>query len=60
MARTYYPGAVKIAATAHKYLTRYQATLTSGQTAQRVTALVNLVACLATFLAEWNAPPINP
>lgn len=60
MARTYYPGAVKIASTAHKYLTRYQATLTNGQTATRVAALIALVQCLAEFLAEWTKPPINP
>lgn len=60
MARTYIPGAVDIAGTAHKYLTRYQSTLTAGASAGQITALAELVACLATFLQNWTKPPVQP
>jgi len=60
MARTYIPSAVDIAHTLHKYLTRYQATLSAGQTSQRLAALADLISCLATFLVEWNKPNPNP
>jgi hypothetical protein len=56
MAKTYIPGAVDIATAAHKYLTRWQAGLVLGATANQITALANLVACLAEFLAEWRKP----
>lgn len=59
MAKTYVPSAVDLASKAHKYLTRYQATLTAGATTEQVTALVELISCLATFLNNWHkaAPP---
>jgi len=60
MARTYIPGAVDIASTAHKYLTRYQATLGAGATVGQLAALAELVACLATFLQNWQKPPVGP
>jgi len=60
MAKTYIPGAVNAASFLHKYLSRYQATLVNGQTTQRLQALTDLIACLATFLQEWHKPPPNP
>jgi|KBSMisStandDraft_5_1062788.scaffolds.fasta_scaffold327070_2 hypothetical protein len=54
--KTYIPGAVDIAKAAHKYLTRWQSVLVSGQTAQRIAALADLILCLGTFLAEWQKP----
>jgi len=57
MAKTYIPSAVTIADQAHKYLTRYQAKLTAGATTQQVAALLDLIACLATFLNNWIKPP---
>jgi len=59
MTKTYVPGAVDIAKTAHKYLTRYQSTLTIGATAGQIAALVELIACLATFLNNWFKPPLG-
>lgn len=60
MAKTYIPGAVDIARSAHKYLTRYQATLTAGASIEQIAALVNLISCIADFLNEWHKPPPNP
>jgi len=60
MAKTYIPGAVDVAKHTHKYLTRYQATLTIGATTEQTTALVELIACLSTFLTKWFKPPIAP
>lgn len=57
MPKTYIPGAVDYAALMHKYLTRYQPKLTAGASAGQVTALVNLIACIAEFLNEWHKPP---
>lgn len=56
MAKTYIPGAVDIANSAHKYLTRYQAKLTVGATTDQIAALSELIACLATFLSKWFKP----
>lgn len=60
MAKTYIPGAVNIATSAHKYLSRYQTTLTSGATPTQITAMTELIACLAQFLANWHKPPPAP
>lgn len=60
MAKTFIPGAVDIAETAHKYLTRYQARLSVGASSDQLVALTELIACLATFLTKWFKPPINP
>jgi hypothetical protein len=56
MAKTYIPSAVDVASHAQKYLTRWQAKLTLGATPEQVSALVELVACLATFLSKWHKP----
>jgi len=60
MTRTYYPSAVKVADTAHKYLTRYQATLSNSRTSEQLAALSALIACLAEFLVKWPKTPISP
>lgn len=60
MAKTYIPGAVTVASLAHKYLTRYQPTLTASATPTQVAALTELIACLANFLNNWFKPPPNP
>jgi len=60
MARTYYPGAVAFAAVTHRYLTRYQATLSKDKTSNQLSALAGLIVCLANFLAEWPKTPISP
>ena len=54
--KTYIPGAVDIAKAAHKYLTRWQSVLVTGQTTQRITALADLVLCLGEFLVAWQKP----
>jgi hypothetical protein len=60
MARTYIPGAVDIAQTTHKYLSRYQAKLTLGASADQIAALSELIACLAVFLSKWFKPNVQP
>lgn len=60
MAKTYIPGAVDIAKTTHKYLTKYQATLSIGATTDQLTALTELIACLSAFLTKWFKPPVAP
>jgi hypothetical protein len=60
MAKTYIPGAVNVAKTAHKYLTRYQPTLTAGASPDQIAALVELIACLAAFLNKWFKPAVGP
>jgi hypothetical protein len=60
MAKLYIWGGVTAAERAHKYLTRYQAQLSVGATADQLVALTELIACLATFLTKWFKPtPVN-
>lgn len=59
-ARTYYPGAVKIAERAHRYLSRYQPKLVATVTPAQATALASLIAELANFLAAWPPPTVLP
>ncbi len=60
MAKTYIPSAVDVAAHASKYLNRWQAKLVVGATTDQIQALVDLIACLATFLQKWHKPtPVN-
>ena len=56
MAKTYIPGAIDAAQFLHKYLTRYQATLSLDVTDAQANALVELIACLAAFLVNWHKP----
>jgi len=60
MAKTYIPSAVDVANAANRYLTRWQAKMTIGASPEQIAALVDLLACLATFLQRWHKPaPIN-
>jgi hypothetical protein len=58
--KTYIPGAVDAATFAHKYLSRWQSVMLVGATSGQVTALANLITCLAQFLVDWKKPPVNP
>lgn len=60
MAKTYVPMAVSLAGGLHKRLTRYQAQLVNEKSSDQVTALAELISCLANFLAKWPKPPVNP
>lgn len=60
MARTYEPTAVKVGKRAYDYLTRYQATLVQGATGDQISALADLITCLAAFLQKWLKPPVLP
>lgn len=61
MAKTYVPMAVTLAGGLHRRLTRYQSTLTEQAVEPgQLTALVDLIACLATFLSKWHKPPLQP
>jgi len=60
MAKTYIPSAVDVATHASKYLNRWQAKLSIGATTEQLSALADLIACLATFLQRWHKPtPVN-
>lgn len=60
MAKTYIPSAVDVAYAASRYLNRWQAKLSIGATPEQIAALVDLLACLATFLQKWHKPaPVN-
>lgn len=60
MAKTYIPSAVDVAQHAYRYLTRYQSKLVAGATADQITALVELIACLSAFLNKWFKPAVLP
>jgi len=60
MAKLYIDGGVTVAQAAQKYLTRWQSKMVAGATTGQITALTNLITCLAQFLVEWHkAAPIN-
>jgi len=57
MAKTYVPSAVDKASDLGKYFGRWQAQLLlQADTPAKITALANLVACIASFLQEWHKP----
>lgn len=58
--KTYVPMAVSFADTLHKRLTKYQTQLSASKTGEQLTALAELIQCLAQFLAKWPKPPVNP
>lgn len=60
MAKTYVPMAVAFAEALHKRLSRYQTQLSNGKTSDQLTALAELISCLANFLQKWPKPPVNP
>jgi len=55
--KTYVPGANDTARRLDKYLNRYEDILSQGKTSDQLTALANLIACLATFIQQWPKPP---
>jgi hypothetical protein len=54
--KTYVPGANDKARQLDKYLSRYEEVLSQGKTADQLTALANLISCLATFIQQWPKP----
>lgn len=56
MAKTYIPAAVDKAEDMSKYFGRWAAKMSVGATAGQLTALANLIACVAAFLVEWHKP----
>jgi hypothetical protein len=60
MAKLYIDAGVTTARATQKYLTRWQAKMVAGASPAQVTALTNLISCLAAFLVEWHkATPVN-
>lgn len=60
MAKLYIDAGVTVVSKAQKYLTRWQSKMTVGATPEQVAALVDLIACAATFLSKWHkATPVN-
>ena len=60
MAKLYIDGSVTVVRAAQKYLTRWQPKMVLGASPAQVTALTNLITCLAAFLVEWHkAAPVN-
>lgn len=60
MAKLYIDGAVTVVRASQKYLTRWQPKLVAGASAEQVTALLDLVTCIAAFLNKWHKiPPVN-
>lgn len=55
--KTYVPSANAIANRLHEYLTRYEEKLIDDKTSDQLTALAELIACLATFIQKWPKPP---
>jgi hypothetical protein len=60
MSKTYVPMAVSFADALHKRLTRYHTQLSADKTGEQLTALAELISCLANFLVKWPKPPVNP
>lgn len=60
MAKLYIDGGVTVVQAASKYLSRWQSKMVIGATTDQVTALTELIACIAVFLAKWHkATPVN-
>jgi len=60
MAKTYIDGSVTVVRAAQKYLTRWQSKMVQGATTDQITALTDLIACIAQFLSKWHkATPVN-
>lgn len=58
--KTYVPMAVYWANGLYTRLTKYHETLINDKTADQLSALADLIACLAQFLAKWQNPPHAP
>lgn len=60
MAKLYIDGGVNVVRHAQKYLVRWQSNMVKSATPGQITALTNLISCIAEFLVEWRkASPIN-
>lgn len=60
MAKTYIDGSVTVVRHAQKYLTRWQSKMVLGASPDQVTALTELIGCIAVFLSKWHkATPVN-
>lgn len=60
MAKTYIDGSVTVVRHAQKYLTRWQSKMVQGASPDQITALTELITCIAAFLAKWHkAQPVN-
>ena len=60
VAKLYIDGSVTVVRAAQKYLSRWQSKMVIGATTDQVTALTELIACIAVFLAKWHkAAPVN-
>lgn len=60
MTRTYVPGLRLVLGAAHRYATRYQATLEANLTEAQYTCLLDVIQALASCLAILGPAPINP
>lgn len=58
--RTYVPGLRLVLGAAHRYATRYQATLENNLTAPQYACLLDVITALASCLALLGPAPINP
>ncbi len=60
MGKTYIPSAVDKTHALNKYFAKWAAQMSVGASPSQLAALAALIACIATFLAEWHKPtPIN-
>lgn len=57
MTKTYIPTANNKAADLNRYFAKWAAQMSVGASADQLTALANLIACIATFLQKWPKPP---
>jgi len=58
--KLYIDGGVTVVRAAQKYLTRWQSKMVASATPGQITALTELISCIATFLVQWHkATPIN-
>lgn len=60
MAKTYIPQAVDDVTALSRYFGRWSQKMLIGASAAQTTALLELIACVAKFLAEWHKPTPNP
>lgn len=58
--RTYVPGLRLVLNAAHRYSTRYQATLENNLTPAQYTCLQEVINALAACLALLGSAPVNP
>lgn len=60
MSKLYIDGSVTVVRAAQKYLTRWQSKMVLGASPDQITALTDLITCIAAFLVKWHkATPIN-